>query len=198
MGGRVRAGLNHRECSAPPEALGTRIVAVGGGPAARRIKPPCAGDRRRPGEPAPRPRPSAAARSRPIARSSGWLRADGRGIALRRNSVASARCDAARGNARTCARQERATSARPRRVHGQVAVPTWGSRGTSPSRPDGRVARWHAEATTGETMGCARTAHPNHERIIIRFEPGREGKPGATRFGMGKAWPAPRRGWPKN
>jgi hypothetical protein len=30
MGGRVGAGLNHRECSAPPEALGTRIVAVGG------------------------------------------------------------------------------------------------------------------------------------------------------------------------
>src|SRR5262245_7057039 len=30
MGGRVGAGLNHRECRALPEALGTRIVAAGG------------------------------------------------------------------------------------------------------------------------------------------------------------------------
>jgi hypothetical protein len=66
------------------------------------------------------------------------------------------------------------------------------------SRPDGRVVRWHAEATTGQTMGCARTAHPNHERIIIRFRPGREGKPRVTHFGMGKVWLAPRRGCPKN
>jgi hypothetical protein len=29
----------------------------------------------------------------------------------------------------------------------------------------------------GRQMGCASTAHPNHERIIIRFEPGPEGKP---------------------
>jgi hypothetical protein len=196
MGGKVGAGPNHRECSALQEALCTRIVAVDGGPAARRIKPPCAGDRQRPGELAPRLRPSAA-RSRPIARSSGWLRADVRGIALHRSNAASARCDAARGNARTCARRERATCARPRRVHGQAAVPTWGSRRRWLVATDDRVVDG-TQKQRRQTLGCASTAHPNHERIIIRFEPGPEGKPCAIRFGMGTGWLVPRRGWPKN
>jgi hypothetical protein len=187
MGGKVGAGPNHRESSALPKALGTRIIAVSGGRrAAPRIKPPCAGDRRRPGDWAPRLRPSAAARSRPIARSSGWLRADGRGIALHRSNAASARCDAARGNARTCARRERATCARPPRVHGQAAVPTWGSRRQSLVATGWSRRSMARRSNDGQTTGCARTAHPNHERIIIRFEPGREGKPSVTASAWGK------------
>src|SRR5262245_38656987 len=37
----------------------------------------------------------------------------------------------------------------------------------------------------GQTMGCARTAHPNHGRMIIRFEPGREGKPARSASAWG-------------
>src|SRR5262245_57215452 len=39
----------------------------------------------------------------------------------------------------------------------------------------------------GQTMGCARTAHPNHERMIVRFEPGREGKPARSASARGKS-----------
>jgi hypothetical protein len=69
--------------------------------------------------------------------------------------------------------------------------------GARSSRPDGRASMARG-SNDGRTMGCARTAHPNHERMIIRFEPGREGKPGAIPLWHGEVWAAPRRGWPKN
>jgi hypothetical protein len=39
----------------------------------------------------------------------------------------------------------------------------------------------------GQTLGCARTAHPNHERMIVRFEPGREAKPARSASAWGKS-----------
>ena len=73
----------------------------------------------------PRHHPTAAARSRPISRSIGWLRAYDKGIAPRCNNASTARCNRARKNMRSDVRRAGAISGRPRRVHARGAVPTW-------------------------------------------------------------------------
>jgi hypothetical protein len=68
--------------------------------------------------------------------------------------------------------------------------------GARSSRPGGRVAMAR-RSNDGRTMGCARAAHPNHERMIIRFEPVREGKPARSASAWGKLGRSGDRGGPK-
>ena len=91
----------------------------------RQFKPPCGGAYGQVERLAPRDHPPAAARSRPISRSVGWLRAYDKGIAPRCNNASTARCNRARKNVRTDVRRGGAISGRPRRVHARGAVLTW-------------------------------------------------------------------------
>ena len=114
----------------------------------------------------PRHHPTAAARSRPISRSIGWLRAYDKGIAPRCNNASTARCNRARKNMRSDVRRAGAISGRPRRVHARGAVPTWMSQ-----RSLQRVIVSSAARISNDRLlagiGCARIARPESLAIII-------------------------------
>ena len=183
----MEAGLNHRQCSAPPEACGTRIVGSVGAlqpdGSSRRARA-TVGDResRRRGFVHRRRRDLGPSRTQ--ADGFAQMVEESRFTVIVPPAPAATQLEemgaSALGKSAPLLRDLIECMGRRRCRHGEAL-------GGRSSRPDGRVVRWHAEATTGQTMGCARTAHPNHERIIIRFRPGREGKPRVTRFGMGKA-----------
>src|SRR6516225_8445196 len=116
----------------------------------------------------PRHHPTAAARSRPISRSIGWLRAYDKGIAPRCNNASTARCNRARKNVRTDVRQGGAISGRPRRVHTRGAVPTWMSQRSLQRVIVSSGARISNDRPlTG--IGCAGMTHPESLDIIIRM-----------------------------
>ena len=197
MGGRGRAGLNHRECSAPPEALGTRIVAVGG------VLQPEGSSRRARATVGDRGRWRRGLVHRrwrdlgpPRAQADGFAQA----VKKLRFPVVAPPAPAAPQleEMRAPALGESAPLLRDLlECMGRQPCRHVGSRGAS------LVATAWSRVVDGtqkqrrQTMGCARTAHPNHERMIIRFEPGRERKP-AQSASAWETWPAPRWGWPKN
>ena len=132
----------------------------------RRFKPPCGEAYGQVELLEPRHHPTAAARSRPISRSIGWLRAYDKGIAPRCNNASTARCNRARKNVRTDVRRGGAISGRPRRVHARGAVPTWMSQ-----RSLQRVIVSSGARISNDRLlagiGCARIAHPESLAIII-------------------------------
>ena len=133
----------------------------------RQFKPPCGGAYGQVERLAPRHHPpAAAARSRPIFRSSGWLRAYDKGIAPRCNNASTARCNRGRKNVRTDVRRAGAISGRPRRVHARGAVPTWMSQ-----RSLQRVIVSSGARISNDRLlagiGCARIARPESLAIII-------------------------------
>jgi hypothetical protein len=115
----------------------------------RSIKPPCAETSpRRTGFRRQNLAARARARSRPIARSLGWLPACGRGIFLRCNNVSSAHYDKARRNGRAAAPQARAISVPPHRMPAWKASATWRCRSGS-RNCDARSSRQEdAQATS--------------------------------------------------
>lgn len=134
----------------------------------RQFKPPCGGVYGQLERLAPRHHPLAAARSRPISRSIGWLRAYDKGIAPGRNNASTARCHRARKNVRTDVRRGGAISGRPRRVHARGAVPTWMSQRSLQRVMVSSGARISNDRLlTG--IGCARMTHPESLDIIIRM-----------------------------
>ena len=125
----------------------------------------------------PRHHPTAAARSRPISRSIGWLRAYDKGIAPRCNNASTARCNRARKNMRSDVRRAGAISERPRRVHARGAVPTWMSQ-----RSLQRVIVSSAARISNDRLlagiGCARIARPESLAIIILLRRAGAERPG--------------------
>src|SRR5215831_3041706 len=114
----------------------------------------------------PRHHPPAAARSRPISGSIGWLRAYDKGIAPRCNNASTARCNRARKNVHTDVRRAGAISARPRRVHARGAVPTWMSQRSLQRVIVSSGARISNDRLlTG--IGCVRVTHRESLGIII-------------------------------
>jgi hypothetical protein len=129
--------------------------------------------------------PPAAARSRPISRSIGWLRACDRGIAPRYNNASTARCNRARKNVRTDVRQGCAIFGRPRRVHARVAVPTWMSQRSLQRVIVSSGARISNDRLlTG--IGCARMIRT--PRIARHHNPSANRTRGAARPRGGLAW----------
>src|SRR5262245_8921066 len=188
MGGRVGAGLNHRECRALPEALGTRMVAAGGvlqlEGSSRRARATVGGRESR--------RRGLVRRRR---RDLGPSRAQADGFAQTVEELRFTVIVTPPAPAPTQLEEMRAPALRESapllrdllECMGRQPCRHGESVDARSTRPEWSHRRWHAEATTGQTMGCARTAHPNHERMIIRFEPGREGKPARSTSAWGKS-----------
>jgi hypothetical protein len=132
----------------------------------RQFKPPCGGGYGQVERLAPRHHPPAAARSRPISRSIGWLRAYDKGLAPGCNNASTARCNRARKNARTGVRQGGAISGRPRRVHARGAVPTWMSQ-TLVATCDRLVSSTLKATTDCSQASVARITHRESLAIII-------------------------------
>ena len=116
----------------------------------------------------PRHHPTAAARSRPISRSIGWLRAYDKETAPGRNNASTARCHRARKNVRTDVRRGGAISGRPRRVHARGAVPTWMSQRSLQRVMVSSGARISNDGVLAG-IGCAGMTHPESLDIIIRM-----------------------------
>src|SRR5215813_10841623 len=116
----------------------------------------------------PRHHPPAAARSRPISGSIGWLRAYDKGIAPRCNNASTARCNRARKNVHTDVRRAGAISGRPRRVHTRGAVPTWMSQRSLQRVMVSSGARISNDGALAG-IGCAGMTHPESLDIIIRI-----------------------------
>jgi len=156
----------------------------------------------------PRHHPTAAARSRPISRSIGWLRAYDKGIAPRCNNASTARCNRARKNMRSDVRRAGAISGRPRRVHARGAVPTWMSQRSlqrvivsSAARMQRQTARRHrlcpnctsritrhhnpsaarGRGTTGTARGFRLARPAGTDAIGQKTDPPGRGNPGGSR-----------------
>ena len=132
----------------------------------RQFKPPCGGACGQVELLGRRHHPTAAARSRPIARSIGWLRAYDKGIAPRCNNASTARCNRARKNVRSDVPRAVAISGRPRRVHARGAVPTWMSQ-TLVATCDRLFSSTHKATTDCSQASVARITHHESLAIII-------------------------------
>ena len=132
----------------------------------RQFKPLCGGAYGQVELLGPRHHPTAAARSRPISRSIGSLRAYDKGIGPRCNNASTARCNRARKNVRTDVRRGDAISGRPRRVHARGAVPTWMSQRLLQRVIVSSGARISNDRPLTD-IGRARIAHPESLAIII-------------------------------